>query len=166
MATTARINLDFTASEAFDLALVHASDAAVQHALGPNKVSLGASSSPPVTKVWSGRVTLAIGEASINLAELGRGSTLPDVDLSGLKVQAIKLVTPATNTHAVVIAPGDSNGYALNGADDITLPPGTTLVLLCNGGLPTVGSGARLIDLTSTMATAVVDVMILAGIAA
>lgn len=78
------------------------------------EATYNASSSPPITTVGHGTITLAAGVGSIDLTAFS--GTNGNESASGLKVQFIKFVAPSSNANVITIAEGASNGYALLGA--------------------------------------------------
>ena len=65
-----------------------------------------------------------------------------------------KLFTLAVaSTNKITVAKGASNGYGLDTAGDtwsVPLSPGEWMMVGTNGASPTIGSGAKVIDVTGT----------------
>jgi hypothetical protein len=125
---------------------------------------LTSSSTPAVSKVWSGTVTLSAGAATLNLASLPRDNELEPVDLTGLKVQAIHMKGGA-NSAIVEADVGASNGYNFLGDADshVCIAASKELLVTYNETLPDVAAGARTIDFASADVDATVQVHIVAG---
>ena len=111
--------------------------------------------------VYAATVTLSAGAYTLNVASLSR-TGLSTVDMTGLKPLAVHFQCPSTNTHAVVIAPGASNGYDEFGAG-LKLAPGSECVMHIPSGTA-FASGDRTLDFSSSMAAAVVNVLIWARV--
>lgn len=126
--------------------------------------SLNGASSPPVSAIAIKQAALVSGVLTIDLTALtGWGTNGATVNGNGLKVQYLKLRNPATNANPIKVAVGASNGYAMHGSDwAITLQPGQWANFYGNNASPTIGSGAKNLDLTGTAAQAL-DVMIVMG---
>ena len=128
--------------------------------------TLTASTTPPVTKYSSGRVTMSGGSGSLDL------TSLPDVNgaaaqvtLTGLKPQEVIFRNLSTNANAITIAKGASNGYTgLGSSFTITLQPGDKFHWAGNdnSGVTDVGSGARIFDVTGT-GSQVLEFLVVAG---
>lgn len=121
------------------------------------------------TLAWSDRFNLSAGAATLNLASLARGS-LPALDLTDNSPIFYVFYNLITNSGALTIEPGASNGYAIFGAADakIVLQPGHWAaygilnVAGADNNLNVVASGDRTVDLSSGDADATVVVGILA----
>ncbi len=125
---------------------------------------LNASSTPAVSRVWSDSVGLTAGALTLNLAALSRGAELAALDLTGLKVQFIKIFSKSANTSSITMSTGASNGYAINLATRVLeISPGECMMFKRNESLPDVASGARTIDFASSDVDAIFDIMIVAG---
>lgn len=165
MATTATFEIKGVASETLDLSLDNVTDPDVQHAnFGNGPLSLGASSTPVVTEVYSDQLALTAGTVTIDLTALPRGN-LPNLDLTGLKVQAIKFFAASANTAAITIADGATNGYNVLGdaSGQVTLGAGGEVGFFCSEFLDDVATADATIDVTSSDVDAIFDVLILAG---
>jgi len=109
---------------------------------------LTASTTPPVTKPSYSQPALSGGAYTINLAALS-GVNGATVDLTGLKVQAIKIKNNGANVMS--FTEGASNGYALLGASFLfAVQPGQEIMILGNDATPDVAAGDRTIDVTGT----------------
>lgn len=136
-------------------------DKTITHS-GFNKpdTTLNASSTPPVTKCSYSQPALSGGAYTINLAAL-TGSNGVAVDLTGLKVQAVKIKNNGANP--MTFTEGASNGYALLGTTFLfTVQPGQEIMLLGNDATPDVAAGDRTIDVTGT-GTQSFDLAVVAG---
>lgn len=115
--------------------------------------SLGASSTPAVTKIAFFDQALTAGAATIDLTALAHNAGV--VDGSGLKVQGMLFVNPAGNS-AVTITDGASNGYNLFGdaSGQVTVPAHATvdsfLLFFFPEGLQDIGGSDKTIDLAGT----------------
>lgn len=135
-------------------------------ALEPLKrLALNAASTPAVTEAWADTFTLSSGAASLDLAALAQAGELADIDATGLKLQAIIASCPSTNTAAVLIEEGATNGYAPFGvsADRLSVPAGGSVMYYAPEGLADVASGVKTIDLSSSDLDATVSVLLLFG---
>ncbi len=129
-----------------------------------NAATLDASSTPAVSKSWWDDGTLTAGAATIDLTALVRAN-LPNVDMTGLKVQLFKFIATSTNTAGIRIKVGASNAYNIFGDanGEITLLPGGVHFQYIPEQLPDVASGAKDIDLSSSDTDAGYAVEIVAG---
>ena len=155
-------NLALSGSEVFSAAEAPTGASAAQRTIAVTgadlSTTLDASStpkveSPPIVR----RVTIS-GTTTIDLTAAA-GVALPlaasrTVDATGKKLVAMRLSCPATNSGAVNVAPGASNGYALLGSgNDVDVRPGETLIAITSGvasGKPAVSSTVKNIDITGT----------------
>ena len=123
--------------------------------------SLGASSTPTVTKQWSGLVTLSAGVATLDLTALTRDG-LATVDATGLKLRGLKIKADSLNSSAVTLKPGAANGYdnfglglSVKALDEILVGPLNS---------PTAVDGThKTLDLASAMAAAKVTLVMIFG---
>ncbi len=163
MSVNAQIQMLMRGEEVIPLGLDNAGDARITHTIGAAKHTLG--SATPVDAEFSDTVNLSAGAAALDLAALVRGSQLANLDLTGKKVQAVHLKTPAANTAAVTVEPASVNGYNLLGAStgEVALPPGSELLLESVEQLPDVGASAKDVDFTSSDVDAAIDVHLVAG---
>jgi len=111
---------------------------------------------------------LSSGTATIDLTALTRGNGgATAVNMSGLKVQIFKFENVSTNTAAITITDGASNGYNIFGdaSGQVTLGIGCVLQVVCPTAeyLPDVAAGAKDIDLSSSDQDATINVMLAAG---
>lgn len=166
-AVSVSYNLQLDVLETLDLALdLGVGTPRVTHQIASPAAAgtLNATSTPVASQVASDAGALTAGAATIDLtaAPSRDGGT---VDLTGLKVQAVKIACPATNTAAVVVAVGASNGYHLFGDGDgqIAIPAGGQVLFIAPEGLPDVGAAACEIDLASADADAAYSIILVAG---
>jgi hypothetical protein len=160
--TTLRYKSEMTITEILAGNSVGLSDKSVIHSTLNKSATLTNATTPPVTLVATFRKALAAGVGTIDLTALV-GTNSGAIDGTGLKVQAIKFVNPATNANTIKIAKGASNGYALAGTDfAVTLSPGQEFVMYGNDATPDIAAGAKTFDLTGTLVQ-VLDVSIAMG---
>lgn len=120
-AVSATYDLKASVSETIALGLTHAADPTTQHQITEHRATLNGTSNPPVTKTYSGTVTLTAGQAPLDLTSL-TGPCSETRDFTGLKVQLVKLACPTSNTEGITVAAKDSTtGYNLFGADNVTV---------------------------------------------
>ena len=120
-AVSATYSLAASATETIALGLTHADDPSTSHELTQHRGTLNGTSTPAVTKVYSGTVTLTAGQAPLDLTALA-GPCSTTVDFTNLKVQIIKLACLSTNTAGITVAAKDSTtGYNLFGATNATV---------------------------------------------
>lgn len=133
-----------------------------------SNTTLNTTSNPTAVAVWSGRVTMSGGAASLDLTALPYSLDREDVDLTTLKVVALKLFAPLTNADPVKIEGGASTPYELFGDADteIDLAPGEYatkgVVDSAGAALAAVSGSVKVIDFSGT-GTDAVDVTIVAG---
>lgn len=128
-------------------------------------LDLNASSTPPATKNAAYTLTLSGGAGSIDLTALPGLTADETVDMTGLKVQIVKFLTPDTNANNITITRGASNGYGLGAAGasfTVVLPPDSDLLWRFTDNNPDVASGARIWDVTGT-GSQVVHVQVIGG---
>lgn len=168
-AVEARYHPRLEVRETLGLSLDSAADPDIIHETTPGEGTLTASSTVPATKAWSDQGQLTAGTVTLDLTSLSNGSTLAATNMTGLKVQLVKITNaPATgtaNTSTLTIADGASNGYTLFGdaSGQVTLPVGGWVLLGGNEGLPDVASNAKNITLTSSDTDADYQILIVAG---
>jgi len=165
MAVTAKLEFGFAVDETLSLSETNvATEPTIQHKTTEGRITLNASSTAPATKVWSEQITLGSGTHTIDLTSLSR-STLSTVDMTGLKVQAVKIFTATDNTEDTVFTVGASNGYHIFGgsAGKVTMVEGAYLEFYFPEGLADVSSTVKTIDVSSSDADAIFDIMIVAG---
>lgn len=126
--------------------------------------SLTGSTTPAATKYAIFSLAMTAGAATIDLTSLpDRDGNAGAVDLTGLKIQFIKLRNKSTNANAITVAVGASDGYELGGADwSHTLQPGQSILIDGNDATPDVASGDKELDVSGTGAQ-VLEVEIVAG---
>ncbi len=126
--------------------------------------TLNAGTTPAATKYVSMQKALSTGAASIDLTSLpDTAGNAGAVTFTGLKVLKAFLRNPSTNANSITVSFGASNPYNLFGASFVVvLAPGQSIKLHGNNATPTVGSGAKQIDLAGTGSQAL-DVILVAG---
>lgn len=127
-------------------------------------LNLTASTTPPVTKSTSFRQAMTGGAATIDLTALSGDAADETTDLTGLKVQALKLRNKSTNANKITVSNGASNGYKLDGATawSIPLAPGQSVLFSLNDAADDVAPTTCTIDLAGTLAQEL-EVEIVAG---
>jgi len=153
--------------ETFSTSQQGAGTASITHELQTGTDTLNASSTVPATHVVDKRVTLSGGTATIDLtAAPGKtvdGSAITQ-DLTGLRLQLLKLTAKADNTQRVKFAQGASNPYLLGvTAAFLSVGPGESVLLEFKDSLADVSGTVKTFDITSAMATAVIDVLAVFG---
>ncbi len=164
---TIRVNFDskLTTVETFTGDYVSPGDATMTTSGLNESDSFTASTSVPVTKYAAFQQAMTAGTATINLAALPGVTAEEVVNLTGLKVQILKLRSLATNGNKITVAKGGSSGYGLCASGDtwsIVLSPGQSVLFFLDEAAPDVAGGARTIDLTGTLAQ-VLEVHVVAG---
>lgn len=126
--------------------------------------SLSPTSTVPATKAWKDQGALTAGAATIDLTALARDN-LPTIDMTGLKVQLVHIVNASTNSAALTVVDGASNGYNLFGdaSGQVTIPVGGQLLWFGNENLDAVATADAEIDLSSSDTDATYDILIVAG---
>lgn len=115
-------------------------------------VTLNATSTPAITKASVKTYTLTAGAVTIDLEAL-QGIQDVAVNAVGLKPQVIIIKNPAGN-NTMTLSEGASNGYALNGGNDIVLTGHATVdtfaMFFIPEGLPDVAGADSEIDIAGT----------------
>lgn len=150
MAVTLTYKSQMTAVETLTGNTDSAADAnrRVTHAEFNESGTLNATSTPPVTTVANFVQALSGGAATIDLTSL-TGTNGASVDMSGLKVQMIRMKNLGANTMSLTF--GASNPYELLGADfKMTLNQNMWVSVYGNDSTPDVAGGAKEMDLAGT----------------
>lgn len=135
--------------------LDNVTDKPITHSIGADIGTLNASSTPAVTETFSDTIALAAGAGTLDLTSLA-GPSGTTIDFTGLKVQVIKIKTPATNAGSIIIEHEDAvTGYNLfgddNGSDEsIEVPPDTLLEFKYNDKLEDVDGTHKDLKFTGT----------------
>lgn len=126
--------------------------------------TLDADSGVPATKTWFDDVELSAGTLTLDLTALTR-TNLPTVDLTGLKVQFIKVKADSTNTAGVIVADHATTGYLIFGdaSGQVTLLAGMEVLLLGNDQLADVSASVKQLLITSSDPDAKFAIEIVAG---
>lgn len=168
MTVSAKFDLKLQIDETLVTGLDHAEDPEITHTIADDSGTLEATSDPPASKAWSGKITLAGGAGSIDLTALDRGSLLADEDLTGLKVQLVKLSCPTTNSNPITVQ-RDAGGSGYNffgadksGAEKITLAPGDVYELKRNDSAADVAAAEKVVAFAGT-GTDAISVQLVAG---
>lgn len=147
-----------------DLDLAAAADPTVTHTLS-NTGRLTPATTPAVSKVWADQIQLSAGTLTIDLTNLDNGN-LPNIDMTGLKVQIWKIFAASANTAHIVAVPAASNGYDFLGpaaSGSISIGPGGAAMMLFNEDLEDVDATNHDITFTSSDVDAILDIQVLAG---
>lgn len=107
---------------------------------------LTSTTTPPVTQVASLIITLSGGAATLDLTSFTYEGDAKD--LSGLKLQVLKLKNPSSN--AITVSEGASNGYAIAGGNDIQVDAGAQEIKVWNDTNPDVAAGDATLDFAGT----------------
>lgn len=172
MAVSALIDNRLTAVETLDASgevvtanpeQIHSIVASGSYGGGPR--TLDASTAPPVSKIHSKEYTLSAGAKTLDLTALVRGGDFGTVDFTGLRLRALKIVTPSTNNAGLVVTQGDTNPYPVfvnaSGLDEIPIDAETQKLFKSGGAV--VSSTVKNIKFTSTDLTAKFKIILVAG---
>lgn len=164
MSVSLKYNFRVDLDETPDLALDLVTNPTIEHRIAAASGTLDATSTVPLTKGWSDQRQLSTGTDTIDLAALVRAN-MPNVDMSGLKIQMVKIVAATANTAGIVFADGSSNGYNIfgDGSGQVTVLAGMQLVWFGNDKLDDVGGSDKVIDVTSSDADAIYEIIIAGG---
>lgn len=162
MATTVKeMNLKSSLEVIEDLSKTTLDDDKVTHKL-EDVMKLHSGSTPDAELVYSGNIPLVAGAATIDLTALSdsEGNTIAT---TGKKVRAIKIKPTSTNTGAITLVDGASNGYELFGDGfSIALNGGNHVLAYFGVDAPDIGSSTKNIDLSGT-GTESIDIVIVFG---
>jgi hypothetical protein len=151
MSTLSKIQLNLQLSAIEALAQVSTAGTEVKtEALNDGAQTLTSSTTPPVTKFASEAITLGAGATTVDFTALTdvEGNA---VDATGLKLQILRLKTPATNTAVVNVAPGASNAYLIFGSgNDIDVGIKGHLLYYIPEALADVSATVKTIDVSGT----------------
>jgi len=143
------------------IGLAENKDTVTHNALDTRSV-LNADSDVPATTVAAFAEELSAGAATIDLTALS--GTQGEVDGTGLKVQALKVIAAAANTEVVTVGDGAANGYELLGDGwTMDLAPGQEVLVYGNEAAPDISGTASDIDLASSDLDAIVNVIVVMG---
>lgn len=156
--------MSLNVTETFDATtapFVNSGSAAIVHTGIDRTTTLNASSSPAISKMAAFQKALAAGVGTIDLTSLPHdGQT---VTLNALKVVAIKIRNPGTNSGIITATKGAANGYTFFGATwTIPVKPGGEAMVYFGTQGDAVSGTVKTIDLTGT-GTEALDVEVLAG---
>lgn len=163
MSVKANVNIALNITEVIELDSSAAQNPTVPHGIQATTKSpynYKGDTTIAATKAWSQTVTLTAGAATLDLTALAR-TGLPTVDLTGLEILSIMFRAASTNTSAITIVPGASNGYTALGLG-VSLKADCEVLFHIPTGTA-VDSTHKTLDLASGMATASVDIIILAN---
>lgn len=126
-----------------------------QQNLGTISSSWAPNSTPNGKDSWSGSVVMSSGTATIDLTSLTQLGLSTAVDMTGLKLRAIKFLAPVGNAATVEIQPGASNGYSSVGIVSAIAPGdggartalAATAVSPTNKTITVTGTGADSVEL-------------------
>ena len=164
MAVSAAYDLKLAVTETPSFGLDYATDRDLLHRFVSTGTLTG-STTVPVTKVAALAVQLSSGAATIDLTSVTHGSELNAVDMSGLKVQLMKVRARSTNSSTVIIVDGATNGYLIFGdsSGQITLSAGMEALFFFNESLADVSASVKTIDISGSDQDAYIDFIIVAG---
>lgn len=128
--------------------------------------TLKSTSTPAVTKTFSDSVNLTAGAATLDLTSL-TGPAGTTVDMTGLKVQLVKLACPTSNTAGITVDRGASNAYNLFGEDNssaeqVEVLPGCAMLFFMNDKTADVSASVKDVQLAGT-GTESIEIIIVAG---
>ena len=144
-----------------DLGLSTVTDDQVTHKYEKSGIYTS-TSTPDVALVYEGTVALTAGTATLDLTNVSDkgGNTIATTDL---KVRMIYARPTTTNTGALTLTEGSSNGYELFGSGwTIALTAGQEFVAFCDSDTPDVTASTCEIDLSGT-GTESIDLLIVFG---
>lgn len=146
------------------LGLDKVNDPQLVHAITlPIPSILSGVTTPPASSIFSDRLQLVAGALTLDLQALPQGNIIPDIDLTGQKIQILQFTSPETNLADITISPGAVNGYELGGAAmSVTLAPGDTILFLFNDNAPDVANLDSEIDFAGSLIDDI-DILIVAG---
>lgn len=122
--------------------------------------TLGAATTPAVSKIAEFLLTLTAGAATINLAALtGANGTVDLTTPAGLRVQLLRIKNLGANP--MTFAEGASNGIAL-ACLPLIVPAGTIVQIYLADVAPDIAAADRTIDVTGTT-TQTAEISIVAG---
>jgi hypothetical protein len=128
--------------------------------------TLTAATTPPATKAYSDRITLAAGTHTLDLTSMV-GPFGAAVTFNTLKIQQLYIKAASTNTAVIVVSQNVATPYFLLGVtgDTLSLHAGTEVMFKFGAGvLAAAGAGAKWVDFDSTDLDAIFDIHIVAGI--
>jgi hypothetical protein len=119
---------------------------------------------PPAQKLVTRETALNSGNSyTYNIDLTGADGTQGIVDCSGMRVQIISIVNPSTSVGNVTMDAGASNGYEINGTNELHVPPGGRLLkYLADGGVD-VDATHKVIKIASNSANATPQVALVLG---
>jgi hypothetical protein len=132
-------------------AFVLTSDNTVTLQMGNAALTLNGTTTPSVTKGTIFSKALASGVGTIDLTALPGLTAEETVNGTGLKVVLAVFQNPATNAGDITVTFGAANPYLLLGAGFLfKLKPGQLMPLYLLALAPTIGSGAKNVDISGT----------------
>lgn len=142
--------------------LIDSADATVKEKISVSR-TMDASSTPDGELHAAMQIALIAGAKTVDFTALTRHGGAA-VSFSGKDLRAIVLQNPATNANDMTFVHGASNSLAVLGAAtySITLKPGQSFAFDHKSSGPTVGSGAKNMDVTGT-GTQVFNLIAVAG---
>lgn len=111
-----------------------------------------ASSTYPVTEAAADQLTPGNGTVNLDLTALNDLSGGTTVTMNGLKIRYAQFQAPSTNSAVVKVKTGASNGYDLQGGQQIWVYPGCTVGIELRNGLTAVDGTHKVLDITGTVA--------------
>ncbi len=145
-------------------AYISSADNTVTMQLGTGPLLLDGTTTPTVTKATVFAKAMIAGLGTIDLTALPGLTAEETISGDGLKVRIAIFRGKATNANPITVTFGASNPYLILGAAfSFILSPGQELQLYLASSAPTIGSGAKTIDISGTT-TQVLEVGLAMGI--
>lgn len=137
---------------------VSTADQTMTHAIN-NSEAIDGSTTPSVAKVAFVQVTQGAGN-EIDLTAM-TGTNGATVTFNTLKIVAMKVRNPATNTNTITIAKGAANGYTgFGSAFSVTVPVGGHYTFYNKSGGVAVDGTHKTFDITAAQAGEKLDVIL------
>ena len=129
------------------------------------KQTLTSTTTVPATMQWQDERTLSSGSDEPDMTALTDGNLGTAKDLTGLKIQVVKVIANSANTDKVQVTDGNSNGYNIFGhaLGSVALPAGGMVMFFGNDALDDVASGDKTWRATSGDADAKYYIQLIAG---
>ena len=119
---------------------------------------------PAIAQIYGDALSLSGGALTLDLTALDQGN-LPDIDMTGEKIQIFKIVANVNNTAQIKVKKGAANGYNIfqSGSSEIELGAGACVLFYAPEHLPDIAAGAKTIDFSSTDVNAALQILIVSG---
>lgn len=135
--------------------------------IGSGPEQIDADSTPSAAKHWKSEDrTLSAGAETLNLTALVQDDTdRVNVDMTGERLQYLKIRANPDNTENIIFQVGDTNPYPLfvNADGLLELPAGSEILLKLNNGAVPVSSTVKNIKVTSAQTDAQYDIQLVFG---